>query len=329
MKTLTVVGARPQFIKAAMLSPLLNDVLVHTGQHYDYEMSAAFFKDMDIPEPAYNLNIGSFNHGKQTGLMMAAVEEVMQLEKPDIVIVYGDTNSTLAGALVAAKLKIPVAHVEAGLRSYNQIPEEINRRLTDHVSEYLFMPTMGAFKNLLREGIEQSKMYLVGDIMFDAFRKYSGSVREGDYILATIHRAENTDNHERLHSIFAALDKLGNVICPLHPRVKLKDEYKNITFTSPVNYSEMLRLEKGARAIVTDSGGVQKEAYFARKPCITVRPVTEWPELVEAGWNKLVEPHQIYDAVKTAYPEGEFVDYGDGSTATKIAEVLNKAKVGR
>ena len=331
MKTLTVVGARPQFIKAAMMSQVLaNDVLVHTGQHYDYEMSAVFFDELDIPEPDYHLNIGSGKHGEQTGKMLEAVEGVLLKENPDIVIVHGDTNSTLAGALAAAKLKIPVAHIEAGLRSFSQMPEEINRRLTDHLSSYLFAPTPNAVNNLIREGIDYRKIHDVGDVMYDAFLQYSEHVEKGDYILATIHRAENTDDRDRLHDIYQELNWLGNVICPLHPRTKQKlDNYKNyhkITFIDPVGYKEMQRLIKGAGVVVTDSGGVQKEAYFAKVPCVTVRPETEWVELVEAGWNVLTEPDNLFTAVKDVKSEGGFVDYGSGNTAGTIAAILNKTE---
>jgi len=333
MKTLTVIGARPQFVKAAMMSrKLKNDVLVHTGQHYDKEMSAVFFDELDIPEPDYNLGIGSGSHGEQTGRMLEAVEQVLLKEKPDIVIVHGDTNSTLAGALAAAKLKIPVAHVEAGLRSYSQMPEEINRRMVDHLSSYLFAPTVTAVNNLNREGL--GNIYHVGDVMYDAFLRYSEEVKKGDYILATIHREENTDDGDRLGDIFSELNWLGNVICPLHPRTKarLKNKYNRITFIDPVGYREMLKLIGGARIVVTDSGGVQKEAYFSKTPCVTVRPQTEWTELVEAGWNILVDTVGIVGAVRRAKSRmildgrGQ-VDYGDGNAAGRIVAILEKTGI--
>ncbi len=333
MKIVTVVGARPQFIKAAMVSRALPktvlEIMVHTGQHYDYNMSTVFFEQMDIPEPDYHLGIGSGPHGQQTGRMMEAVEAVLFKEQPDTVLVYGDTNSTLAGALTAAKLHIPVAHVEAGMRSYNwKMPEEVNRKVTDHVSHYLFTSTQTASRNLLKEGINTKNVYLVGDVMYDAALHYSKNVTKGNYILATIHRAENTDNPERLYKIFDALNEVGNVICPLHPRTRkmLRREYDRIVFLDPVGYSKMLALEKGAQVIVTDSGGVQKEAYFFRVPCVTVRNETEWVELVDGGWNQLVEPEGIKDAILRSawcvFDVDKYVDYGGGNASRLIADVL-------
>jgi UDP-N-acetylglucosamine 2-epimerase len=311
MKVVSIVGARPQFIKAAVLSRELRkehtEILVHTGQHYDENMSAIFFEELGIPEPEYSLKIGSGLHGAQTGAMLAAIEQVLLKEQPDWVVVYGDTNSTLAGALAAAKLHIKVAHVEAGLRSFNRaMPEEVNRILTDHVSNALFCPTQTAVDHLKAEGITQG-VHLVGDLMYNALmwsveqsKKRPAplqnlGLRPKGYLLATVHRAENTDNHARLDGILRAFNALEEpLVWPVHPRTRKKlDEVgfqpaTHIHMIEPVGALDMARLESGARLILTDSGGVQKEAYWLGVPCVTLRDETEWVETVESGWNQLV-----------------------------------------
>lgn len=348
MKILTIAGTRPQLVKVAPVSRALRkhvtEVLVNTGQHYDYNMAGVFFEELNIPKPDYDLGIGSASHGKQTGDMLIAIEEVIFKEKPDAVLVYGDTNSTLAGALAASKLHIPLIHIEAGLRSFNKkMPEEINRVMTDHVSTLLFPPTETAVQNLKNESITEN-ISNVGDVMYDAVlynaaiaeEKYSlekFEVKAKDYVLATIHRADNTDSKEKLTAIFGAFAKLDEtVILPLHPRTKHKlEEYglteltgagSNLKVIEPVSYLEMLLLETNAKAIVTDSGGVQKEAYFAKVPCLTLRPETEWVETVEAGCNRLVDPLQedlaaiIQQFQPTDYSKQL---YGDGKASEKIA----------
>ncbi len=357
MKVLTVVGARPQFIKASAVSKAIEDfnryegrehikeVLVHTGQHYDYEMSKVFFEELDLREPDYYLSVGSGLHGWQTGEMLKRVEEVLIKEKPDLVMVYGDTNSTLAGALAAAKLHIPVAHVEAGLRSFNKkMPEEVNRVLTDHLSTYLFCPTRTAVENLSREGIKEG-VYLVGDVMCDVLlsniervRKKSKileilGIESGRYLLATIHRAENVDNPSNLKSIIEAFSSLEEtIVFPVHPRTqKALSELgicvnSNIRVINPVGYLDMLNLEKNARLVLTDSGGVQKEAYILGVPCITLREETEWVETVEAGWNYLVgvEPIRIKESIKALSPSSSsrVSIFGNGQSAREIVCVL-------
>jgi UDP-GlcNAc3NAcA epimerase len=357
MTIFSIVGARPQFIKAATVSRSIEEslhveeTLVHTGQHYDEEMSEIFFQRLDIPKPDYNLGIGSGTHGEQTGRMLEEIERVLLKEMPDVVLVYGDTNSTLAGALAAAKLDIPIAHVEAGLRSFNrQMPEEINRVLTDHASNLLFVPTQTAIQNLKKEGIRGEVVHMVGDVMYDAALYYGPKAKEtstvlddiglttDEYILATIHRAENTDQAERLVSIFEALKEAAakrDVVLPLHPRTRkslqqvgrYEDFARAIHLIQPVGYLDMIALEKNAAVIVTDSGGVQKEAYFHKVPCLTVRDETEWIELVEAGWNELVPPDEanelparIEDALGH---EGEANDlYGRGNASQKVVNIL-------
>jgi UDP-GlcNAc3NAcA epimerase len=348
MKIITIVGARPQFIKAAPLSKVLRkdntEVIIHTGQHYDENMSKIFFEEMNIPKPDYNLNVGSGNHGYQTGNMLIAIEEIIVKEKPDIVLVYGDTNSTLAGALAASKLLIPVAHVEAGLRSFNMnMPEEQNRILTDHISNFLFAPTETAVDNLKNEGIKKN-VYNVGDVMYDAILHFSelaknksfilnriGSKKDS-YVLATIHRAENTNDIKRLGNIINALNiSEENIILPLHPRTrKYIENYNlklsnNITIIEPVGYLDMVVLEMYSKKIVTDSGGVQKEAFFLSKPCITLRDETEWIETVENGWNILAgaDTEKIIKLIADFNPKRDKINYfGDGDAATKINDVL-------
>jgi UDP-N-acetylglucosamine 2-epimerase len=348
MKTVSIVGARPQFIKAAAVGRILHrrntDILLHTGQHYDYEMSALFFQELDIREPDINLGIGSGPHGWQTGKMLADIELVLLEERPDWVLVYGDTNSTLSGALAAAKLNIPLAHIEAGLRSFNkQMPEEINRLLTDHMSTLLFCPTVTAAQNLRAEG-RATGVYVVGDVMYDAAMFY-GTMAEGrstvlaqlgltprKYLLATVHRPRNTDDTERLKSILAAFSEADQpVILPAHPRTAQAMEQAslpvppNVIVTNPVGYLDMIVLERNARMILTDSGGVQKEAYYHRVPCITLREETEWIETVESGWNVLVgaDRQEIARAVRDFRPPSEHPDYyGDGHAADRIVEML-------
>jgi UDP-GlcNAc3NAcA epimerase len=360
MKIVTIVGARPQFIKAAVVSRALRsvqevqEVLVHTGQHYDDNMSAVFFEELEIAAPDYHLGIGSGNHGQQTGRMLEAIELVLQQEAPDQVLVYGDTNSTLAGALAASKLHIRVAHVEAGLRSFNKrMPEEINRILTDHVSDLLLAPTAAAVQNLEREGIADRRVHLVGDVMYDAALYYAQRAAErsriletrtlspGGYILATIHRAENTDDPTRLAAIVAGLSQIAQecpIVLPLHPRTQGALERTglhaqmaaSVSLLEPVGYLDMAQLEKNARVIVTDSGGVQKEAYFYRVPCVTLRAETEWVELVAAGWVHLVTPDdaaRVVEGVRAVWnrPADRTETpglYGGGHSAERIGALL-------
>ncbi len=355
-KLLSIVGARPQFIKAAVLSKLikkekggiLEEKIVHTGQHYDKKMSADFFDELNIPYPDYHLGIGSGGHGEQTGRMLLEIEKILLKQRPDIVLVYGDTNSTLAGALAASKLHIPVAHVEAGLRSFDKcMPEEINRVLTDHVSSFLFCPTEISVRNLKREGIED-RVFLTGDVMLDLLINFQDmmdkseilgklGITEKNYYLVTVHRAGNTDNRERLENILGGLEETNKkVIFPLHPRTKKmlgKNDYpffnSGICFIDPVSYIDMLTLEKNALAVLTDSGGVQKEAYFFKVPCITLREETEWLETVESGWNVLVgtDKEKIKEALN--HQTGTNIShppfYGDGKAGEKIVQILNKA----
>ncbi|MFN2399249.1 MAG: non-hydrolyzing UDP-N-acetylglucosamine 2-epimerase [Gemmatimonadaceae bacterium] len=352
MKVLTVVGARPQFIKAAPVSTALSnaghdEILVHTGQHYDYEMSQVFFDELGIPVPAVNLGVGSGSHAAQTGQMLVGVEEVLLTEKPDCVLVYGDTNSTLAGALAACKLRIPIAHVEAGLRSFNRdMPEEHNRVLTDHCSSLLFCPTVTAVDNLAREGITTG-VHLSGDTMYDAVLRFAAAASQRSiladlgldskgYLLATVHRAYNTDNQDTLANILIALADAGEtVIFPVHPRTRqriaqmngaLMPLAPNVRMTEPLSYLDMLVLEQNARVILTDSGGMQKEAFFFSVPCITLRPETEWVETVACGWNIIAgtEPSRIRDAVRrTDWPKGEPPRlFGMGDAAERIVRVL-------
>lgn len=352
MKVVTVVGARPQFIKAAPVSRSLRsdakEILVHTGQHYDTAMSDVFFTELQIPRPDYHLGIGSKSHGAQTGEMLAGVEEVLQKEQPDWVLVYGDTNSTLAGALAASKLHIPVAHVEAGLRSFNRrMPEELNRVLTDHVSSLLFCPTETAVRHLEAEGITDG-VHQVGDVMMDAVtfnlelaREQSTileqlSLEEENYLLITLHRAENTDDPSRLKSIVSALNSLSiPAVLPLHPRTAHKMELYGLTFgnprlqvVDPVGYLDMLRLEANASKILTDSGGVQKEAFLLNIPCITMRDETEWTETVDQKTNILVgaDKREIIECVESFQVDFSRVDpvFGDGNAADRIVERLWK-----
>jgi UDP-GlcNAc3NAcA epimerase len=354
IKVVSIVGARPQFIKAAPLSRALrvdaDEVLVHTGQHYDDNMSRTFFDEMEIPRPEYHLEVGSGSHGLQTGLMMERIEKILVDERPDLVLVYGDTNSTLAGALDAAKLVIPLAHVEAGLRSFNRLmPEEINRIVADHCSDLLFCPTRTAVENLTAEGVVQG-VHMTGDVMFDAALRFAGladarsdvierlSLDKGGYLLCTVHRAENTDDRSRLGGIVRALAECGRtVVFPLHPRTqRMLGEHgldrvlggiPTVRLIDPVGYLDMIRLERNAALILTDSGGVQKEAYFYRVPCVTLRSETEWVETVRDGWNRVAgsDPEAILKAMRGFNPpESSNVSFGDGCAAEKIVRLIRE-----
>lgn len=356
-KIVTVLGARPQFIKASVVSHAiskmagLSEVVIHTGQHFDANMSDVFFSELGMRKPDYFLDIHGGGHGAMTGRMLAEVEQVLFREKPDVVLVYGDTNSTLAGALAAVKLHIPVAHVEAGLRSFNMaMPEEVNRVLTDRVSRWLFTPTSLAVQNLVNEGFQREKIIPVGDVMYDVALHHGRRVEagtglmkelgliEGAYILATIHRAENTDNPQRLFAIVDALEEIGrsrSVVWPLHPRTRsilhksgrLAALSEHVHLIDPLSYLNMVQLEKCAAVIATDSGGVQKEAFFYKVPCVTIRDETEWVELLDSGWNRLAPPidkQSLVDAVVGASgSRGKDVEpYGEGDAAARIVGCL-------
>jgi UDP-N-acetylglucosamine 2-epimerase len=352
MKVLSIVGARPQFVKAAILSEKLRqngkEILVHTGQHYDDNMSQVFFDELGIPEPDVYLGIGGGSHAEQTGRMLIEIEKVLLQENPDWCIVYGDTNSTLAGALAAAKLHIRLAHVEAGLRSFNKsMPEEINRVTCDHVADALFCPTPNAAELLKREGITDG-VYVVGDVMADVLMRSLAKsaarchileqlqLQPKSYILATIHRPANADNAENLQALLAAFGKLDRtVVFPIHPRTRgtvLSQNIQmpeNVHVIDPVGYLDILQLESNADAIMTDSGGMQKEAYWLGVRCITLREETEWIETVDVGWNRIVGTHAdlILDAVNNWHPAGERPNiYGDGHAAEKISLILRGAK---
>lgn len=354
MKIFTVIGARPQFIKAAVVSRAftehrtdVREILVHTGQHYDANMSDVFFDELNIPRPDHNLGVGGGSHGQNTGRMIEKLEALMLAEKPDWVLVYGDTDSTLAGALAAAKLHIPVAHIEAGLRSFNRrMPEEINRVLTDHIAALLFAPTELACTNLRNEGIADDKIHVVGDVMYDAALYYKPRARKPDwfdalgiavneFVLCTIHRAENTDDRKRMQGILEGLEGAGlPVILPLHPRTRNKLQQMNlplpanIKMVDPVGYLEMVWLEASCKLIATDSGGVQKEAYFHQKPCVTLRNETEWEELVQQGYNVLVGANSelikkfILESADYKFKEMVQKIYGNGDACKKITSIL-------
>jgi UDP-GlcNAc3NAcA epimerase len=356
MKILTILGARPQFIKAGSVSreiakhKEINEVIVHTGQHYDTNMSDIFFDEMKIPKPNYFLGIGGKTHGAMTGQMIEKVEEVALAEKPDWIMVYGDTNSTLAGAIVATKLHIKLAHIEAGLRSFNmKMPEEINRILTDRVSDILFCPATIAIQNLKKEGFENFNCKIInsGDVMYDGALFYKQFATKPkcnigeDYILCTIHRAENTDSEQRLREIFKALEIIAKdkqIILPLHPRTKkiiynLNIDTKNLTIIDPIGYLEMIWLVANCELVMTDSGGLQKEAYFFEKPCITLRDETEWIELVENGFNILAgaDKENIINTYRNRYSIFTIIYspnlYGDGKASEKIVEELLSDRV--
>ena len=347
MKVLSVVGARPQFVKCAPVSrevrKVHEEVLVHTGQHYDYLLSEVFFSDLGIPAPDYHLDIGSGSHGVQTGRMLAAIEEAIAKEEPEIVLVYGDTNSTLAGALAAAKMHVPVAHVEAGLRSFDRrMPEEVNRVLTDHCSDLLFCPTATAVANLAAEGVTAG-VHLTGDVMVDALRENLPLAQERStvdlprkgYYLATVHRASNTDDPAALRAIMEAFARLdAPVIFPVHPRTQKKlagygiEPAVNVRVVEPLPYFDMLALLSGARAVLTDSGGVQKEAYILEVPCVTLRENTEWVETVEDGWNILVGSDTnriVAEAQKAGDARRQHsARFGDGHAAERIAAIIRE-----
>jgi len=349
MKIVTILGARPQFIKAGSVSreiakhKEIKEIIVHTGQHYDANMSDIFFDEMQIPKPDYNLDINGLGHGAMTGQMLEKIEEVLLEEKPDCVMVYGDTNSTIAGALAAAKLHIKVAHVEAGLRSFNMhMPEELNRILTDRISTILFCPTQSAVDNLLKEGYKNLDIKIVknGDVMQDGAMFYKDlSVKppydmQENYILCTIHRAENTDDEMKLRDIFEALNQIGSekqIILPLHPRTrkiveKLNISTDSLTIIDPIGYLEMVWLIDNCELVMTDSGGLQKEAFFFEKPCITLRDETEWVELIENGFNVLVGANR--DKIVESYKKQEFNSqfdmdlYGEGKASQIIVREM-------
>ena len=355
-KVLSIVGARPQFIKAAPVSLALRhagikEFLVHTGQHYDPQMSDVFFAELGIPEPDLNLNVGSGAHGVQTGAMLAGIERTILEQRPDWVLVYGDTNSTLAGALAAAKLHVPVAHVEAGLRSFNRrMPEEINRIVSDTLATILFVPTEAGRQNLLREGIPEDRICWTGDVMYDAMLMFQEratncstvlqrlNLENSPYVLATVHRAENTDDPVRLAAIIEGLRTVAEtlrVVLPLHPRTRarIKDlpqlDTTGLEIIEPLGFLDMIRLEMAARVIATDSGGVQKEAFFHQVPCVTLRNETEWTELVDLGWNRLVpslQATEIAQAVLVARDAKGIsaTPYGDGRASEHIANALKR-----
>ena len=353
-KILTIVGARPQLIKASTVSRAIKksgekEIIVHTGQHFDRNMSDIFINEMGIPEPDYNLEINSLNHGAMTGRMMEKIEDVLLTEKPDLVIVYGDTNSTLAGALAAKKLCIELAHIEAGLRSFNiKMPEEINRILTDRISDYLFCPTGTAVKNLVAEGFKNlnSKIYEVGDVMYDAALYYSRfsqdkssvisglGLKDRNFVLCTVHREENTDNLKNLKSIISALNNINNktrVVLPLHPRTRKAIRKHNLKLAfdpvEPVGYFDIIELLKHCKLVITDSGGMQKEAYFFSKYCITLREETEWIELVDNKVNVLAGTNA--DKINRAFiqlseekPVKKASLFGNGQASEKIVKLL-------
>lgn len=359
IRIITIVGARPQFVKAAMLSRAISmrnkegmcfeEKLIHTGQHYDENMSRVFFHEMGILKPTWQLHCGNHTHGAMTGQMLMDIEKILIDNQPDYVLVYGDTNSTLAGALAASKLHIPVVHVEAGLRSFNKaMPEEINRILTDHVSSILCCPTQTAVQNLHKENITKG-VYHVGDIMYDAALLFGKEAEQRstilqtlglspkEFLLCTVHRAENTDSQERLCQIAQAWTEIAaseRIVIPLHPRTRIYlekynllatlQQQSNILFTDPLGFLDMVMLERNARIILTDSGGIQKEAYFHKTPCITLREETEWTETIESGWNQLAGFHakDIIKCLSTSNDRKEIQEYGDGNTAQKILDLL-------
>ncbi|MCF8370333.1 MAG: UDP-N-acetylglucosamine 2-epimerase (non-hydrolyzing) [Bacteroidales bacterium] len=346
-KIISVVGARPQFIKLAPLSEKLSlyheEIILHTGQHYDKQMSDSFFEDLKIKKPKYNLNIGSGNHGAQTGRMMEEIENILLKEKPDMIIVFGDTNSTLAGALAAAKLHIKVLHIEAGLRSYNRsMPEEINRIATDHVSDFLFAPTQTAMDILKKEGLAD-KSFLTGDIMIDTVNRNISFAEQkadpkllsdiqGEFYLVTLHRPYNVDRPEVLSKIMETLAALDHdVIFPVHPRTRKMIAQFNIPsnhkihLIDPCGYLDFLYLQSKSKKIITDSGGIQKEAYTLKKPCITLRPETEWVETVKEGWNLLMNPETDLDAQKIIdfIPRKEQSNIFGSEVTQSMVEIIN------
>jgi len=352
VKVVSIVGARPQFIKAAAISKVLREqhteLLVHTGQHYDYEMSGAFFDGLELPAPDVNLRVGSGSHGTQTAAMLTGIEHILQAERPDWLLVYGDTNSTLAGALAASKLSVPIVHVEAGLRSFNRrMPEEINRVVADHLSNLLLCPSEAAAANLDAEGITQH-VHVVGDVMLDVLRWAQEQLRarpanileclnltEHAYVLATVHRSENTDDRARLRQILRAFDLLEEpVVFVVHPRTRRvieRLEYRlkpHVRLIEPVGYLDMVTLTSSARLVLTDSGGLQKEAYWLGVPCVTLREETEWVETVEAGWNALAgsDTDRIVSAARTFDPPSPRPSlYGDGGASRLCVDLLTQS----
>ena len=353
IKIISVDGARPQFIKCFPISRELQKihthVLLHTGQHYDYDLSKIFFDQLDIIEPKYNIGVGSGTHGEQTGKMLIGIERILLKENPDLVLVYGDTNSTLAGTLAAVKLHIPVGHIEAGLRNFdNALPEEINRIIVDHSSDFLFVPTKTAMNNLKQEGITES-VYLTGDVMYDALIYSLGiaekskileklNIKPNEYFLTTFHRPSNTDDVKNLSSILEALSEMDEeVVFPIHPRTLkfikrygLKKKIKeNILLIKPMDYINFLWLEKNAKKIITDSGGIQKEAYLLKVPCITLMESTSWIETMEDGWNTLVgtDKEMIIKMAKSCKPvDKQQHNFGGGKASKKIGEIINNIK---
>ncbi len=355
MKIAFIIGARPQFIKLGPLSKKIKarfkEVIVHTGQHFDENMSDMFFKDLSIPKPDYNLNVNCGPHGEQTGRMMIELEKILKRECPSLVIVFGDTNSTLAGSLVCSKLHIPIIHIEAGLRSFNRkMPEEINRIVSDHTSDFLFAPTKTAMQNLEREGIV-GKAVLTGDIMVDSLMdnierahqisnvlETKGLVSE-KYYLMTLHRPYNVDNPDKLRNIFSKLSRVGSrIFFPVHPRTRkvINDNSmvipENVLLSKPVGYIDFIKLESSSMKIITDSGGIQKEAYILKKPCITIRPETEWIETVKQGWNVLidVDSEDFVKTIETFNPSQEQSDLFGKNVAKKmfdkILEIMRRGK---
>lgn len=365
MKIVTVLGARPQFIKAALVSQELRkknqEIIIHTGQHYDIEMSDIFFKEMGIPTPDYNLDVGSGSHAYQTAEMMVKLENLFISENPDLILLYGDTNSTLAAAITAAKLQLPIAHIEAGPRMFDKtVPEEINRIVTDHLSTLLFAPTPKSMENLEKEGLKG--VYLTGDVMLDLFIYFSKKadhsskileklgLKEKDYILTTVHRARNTNIKENLRAIIEAFLEISTeekIVFPVHPRTeKYLREYGfydtlndnlNIEIIKPVGYMDMNVLTRNSKKIITDSGGLQKEAYFAQVPCITLDTSTGWPETVENGWNiifeecknnEFIEKDKISETIRSFEPKGEYRDtFGDGNASKNICDIIESFKL--
>ena len=349
MKIVSIVGARPQFIKLAPLSKQIRkfhkEIVIHTGQHFDKNMSSSFFSDLDINTPDYNLNINSGSHGNQTAKMIEKIEKILIQEKPEGVIIFGDTNSTFAGAIAASKLDCVLFHVEAGLRSFNpNMPEEINRIISDHVSNYLFAPTKTAIKNLVSENLKE-KSYLTGDIMVDsiniALKKISKNnicdkykIKENEYYLLTLHRPYNVDNPSNIINIFSFLDKIDSkILFPVHPRtnniININNIVipKNILLIEPVSYLDFIDLQKNSKKIITDSGGIQKEAYILKKPCITLRSETEWKETVDSGWNLLINPNTENDInlkIESFYPKENHIPLFGNEVSMKMVDLINK-----
>jgi UDP-GlcNAc3NAcA epimerase len=352
MKIVSIVGARPQFVKLAPFSQEVrryhNEIIIHTGQHYNANMSDLFFSELNIPEPDYNLNIGSDHQGAQTGRMLTRIEEVLLKEEPDLLVVFGDTNSTLAGALAAVKLHIPTVHIEAGLRSFNRLmPEEINRVLSDHACDFLFAPTETAVNNLVAEGLS-AKSYFTGDIMVDSLRMAltgaekrtsilsENSIKQNEYYLLTLHRPQNVDNELYLSTLLQKLNQLDKtVVFPVHPRTKkvlsaasdsdFRNVYSNIRFIEPLSYLDFLCMQQNSCKILTDSGGIQKEAYILQKPCLTIRDETEWLETVDVGWNRLINPNQqdFIELIIAHNPPESHPEIFGSNVSEKIVEQLN------